>query len=716
MPSVSRSYEASGAQIDSKIASHVASTDPHGDRNYADTQVATRQRQAVLDVRDYNSVQAAITAAPSHSQIVFPPGTYAVSSLSFNGKSDLVLRGQGAILTPVSPGITLFDLASGNMSNIYLDGLIFDGSSQAFCTAVSADGDHIAGELKIVNCQFLKIHGVVSDRVKDVILEGNVFDGLGAGLSYGAVLQSGPGRTRITGNQFRYLFDAIRISGNNGSSTAIEIGGNYFDGGFYTRVEDFSGATDVTYTSTKLTDSHASFAAIDAGAYVRVMPVIRTGTATISGNYLTDASATFISSNVRRGYIIKTGTLFAIVLNVVDETHLYVEEWLSNTTRLPTTPASSASYTVYRIVLGIISTFTGTELTVGRWFDFYDGSTVLPSAAAHYEVMKTLTQYNTIVSGFGAVIHDNHYLRGMADQIGCYASHSVIADNLIEDCQDMGITIESVSHCVVSGNNIRHSGARGIAIYSAHDNTIIGNHVTDVNIALGVAAAPYQLDGAATTDNYLYNNTGGTFQEQNGAAGNTIVEPPTAADGLAVRAVSPTIELDDLGQTANLKKFRLTNSSQTFALQAIADDGTPANLLTIDRYGSAAFLNAQQVLTGPEVILNDGAQSANAKRFRLINNSQILIVQKTNDDGSGPVSLMAIDRSGAASFLNSRLGIGVYPADAKAILELASTSSGFLPPRMTGTQRDAISTPPEGLVVYNTSTHTLQTWNGSAWI
>jgi hypothetical protein len=34
---------------------------------------------------------------------------------------------------------------------------------------------------------------------------------------------------------------------------------------------------------------------------------------------------------------------------------------------------------------------------------------------------------------------------------------------------------------------------------------------------------------------------------------------------------------------------------------------------------------------------------------------------------------------------------------------------------MTTAQRDAISTPPAGLVIYNTSTNVLNFYNGSAW-
>ena len=42
------------------------------------------------------------------------------------------------------------------------------------------------------------------------------------------------------------------------------------------------------------------------------------------------------------------------------------------------------------------------------------------------------------------------------------------------------------------------------------------------------------------------------------------------------------------------------------------------------------------------------------------------------------------------------------PADNSAMLEVKSTEKGFLPPRMTEDQRDAINNPAEGLIVYCT--------------
>jgi hypothetical protein len=53
--------------------------------------------------------------------------------------------------------------------------------------------------------------------------------------------------------------------------------------------------------------------------------------------------------------------------------------------------------------------------------------------------------------------------------------------------------------------------------------------------------------------------------------------------------------------------------------------------------------------------------------------------------------------------------------DASSILELRSNSAGFLPPRLTRTERDAIISPATGLIIYNSTTNRLNYYNGSEW-
>jgi hypothetical protein len=78
-------------------------------------------------------------------------------------------------------------------------------------------------------------------------------------------------------------------------------------------------------------------------------------------------------------------------------------------------------------------------------------------------------------------------------------------------------------------------------------------------------------------------------------------------------------------------------------------------------------------------------------------------------DGNSFNNLLRTDAASAA------VGVGTTPSEASAILEVASTTKGLLPPRMTTTQQNAIGSPAAGLMLYNTTTNKLMVYNGSAW-
>jgi hypothetical protein len=61
------------------------------------------------------------------------------------------------------------------------------------------------------------------------------------------------------------------------------------------------------------------------------------------------------------------------------------------------------------------------------------------------------------------------------------------------------------------------------------------------------------------------------------------------------------------------------------------------------------------------------------------------------------------------------VGMGTSAPDPSAILELNSTTQGFLPPRMDNSEINAISNPAEGLIVYSTQSKCLFLFDGANW-
>jgi hypothetical protein len=65
----------------------------------------------------------------------------------------------------------------------------------------------------------------------------------------------------------------------------------------------------------------------------------------------------------------------------------------------------------------------------------------------------------------------------------------------------------------------------------------------------------------------------------------------------------------------------------------------------------------------------------------------------------------------------SQIGInssGSNP-DPSAMLDVQSTSKGMLIPRMTTAQRDAITSPTQSLLIYNTTNKCLEVWENAQW-
>lgn len=63
-----------------------------------------------------------------------------------------------------------------------------------------------------------------------------------------------------------------------------------------------------------------------------------------------------------------------------------------------------------------------------------------------------------------------------------------------------------------------------------------------------------------------------------------------------------------------------------------------------------------------------------------------------------------------------KIGIGVVTPHASAKLEVSSTTGGVLFPRLTTTERNAIASPANGLMIYNSTTNKFQGYAGGAWV
>jgi hypothetical protein len=70
----------------------------------------------------------------------------------------------------------------------------------------------------------------------------------------------------------------------------------------------------------------------------------------------------------------------------------------------------------------------------------------------------------------------------------------------------------------------------------------------------------------------------------------------------------------------------------------------------------------------------------------------------------------------AVAYAQTKIGDNVLNIDLASILELETSSRGFLPSRMTSAQRDAQTQWDQAHIIYNTTENCLQIYTGSLWL
>lgn len=149
------------------------------------------------------------------------------------------------------------------------------------------------------------------------------------------------------------------------------------------------------------------------------------------------------------------------------------------------------------------------------------------------------------------------------------------------------------------------------------------------------------------------------------------------------------------------------NTALSGTLQAITDGDGVASLLQLST--SAVSIGS---ISGARLAVK-GSGNSFATFSLSVQNSDGANLLRIRDDGQVSTD-GAISAAGLTGTAYALFGSGaVY--DASAVVVMSATNAGFLPPKMTTTQKNAISSPTTGLVVYDTTLNKLAVYTGSAW-
>jgi len=242
------------------------------------------------------------------------------------------------------------------------------------------------------------------------------------------------------------------------------------------------------------------------------------------------------------------------------------------------------------------------------------------------------------------------------------------------------------THAFTGGTSIKATSAGDIF----HVAPVVGNGGFYVSAAVDNNPYMYLQDAAGTTTNVIIKSSGDSYINNGGNFG-----IGTATPGSKLSIVGD-------GTTASTYAIRTLNSAaaETFS---VLDNGVTT--ITKDTYNLILNPNGTSTLTEIQTT-NIGYQVKSADGYFRLGRT----------GGAGPAliytgdSADSLQLSGTTSgtphiHINSagQVGIGITSINSSALLELSSTTQGFLPPTMTGAQAEAIASPANGLIVYASS-------------
>jgi hypothetical protein len=224
----------------------------------------------------------------------------------------------------------------------------------------------------------------------------------------------------------------------------------------------------------------------------------------------------------------------------------------------------------------------------------------------------------------------------------------------------------------------------GVAKFFAPNNTTSGNG-TQLNLGINSSLRN------STEWRFVYGGNGFTSNRAEFGFGGvaTPVFSIFASGNLAINTTTDAGFKLDVNGTARVKGTGITSATTAFTIQNSA--GTNTAIVKDDGY-----IAIGNTTTNTYIINNPSDAGYFASQ--------------------GPIFLQQAGTTNV-SLIGERMAIGkgASYAVASATLELSSTTRGFLPPRMTTTQKNAIASPSAGLMVYDTTLNLMALYNGTTW-
>jgi hypothetical protein len=359
-----------------------------------------------------------------------------------------------------------------------------------------------------------------------------------------------------------------------------------------------------------------------------------------------------------------------------------------------------------------IGTTTGDATSAGSTFDGTANNTNALTLATVNSNVGTFTNSTITVNGKGLIT-------AASSGTGVGTVTSVAALTLGTSGTDLSSTVANSTTTPVITLNVPTASATNRGALSSADWTTFNGKESVLTFSSPLVRTTNTISiPAATTsvNGYLSSTDWTTFNSKQA----TITLTTTGTSGAATFSANTlnipqyqgviTNPVTGTGTTNYVPKFTSSTAISNSVIYASATNVGISN---------TSPLNKLHITQGTDTDYPTLGTGKGALFIAGDNNLFGLYIGINTSDGN---SYMQVMRNNAATAYNlilqpvgGSVGIGTTTPAASSLLDVTSTTKGFLPPRMTTTQINAISSPAAGLVVYNTTLAVLCFYDGTGW-
>jgi hypothetical protein len=481
-----------------------------------------------------------------------------------------------------------------------------------------------------------------------------------------------------------------RSTGNVGIGTTAPTG--------KLEVAQTTGALDVIFSNTDATSATTIYEDNNLGKGIRV------------SSYGSTASGTLLDGTINRAG--------SVVIRTNDTSYPIVFGGISN---------SSEQYYFGKTAFTLALNTTTNNVTIGA----SSGTARLEiKGSGSTSATKALAVGNSAGTLALQVLDDSRVVLGNSSDFAVYSGSGIT----VRYAMSIGTTSLPTATLQVKGSGstsattsllVQNSGATTSMIVRDDGNVGIGTTNPFALLTVGGQSSFYSVQSAGTGSEFFYSDINPNLTA---GANNQIVSLLRLRDrGVSnTGGFTGTQRLSLLMENAGGSQYPFQLFSESGALRiGFTSVATPTALVHLKGTGSTAA-------TIPLLIENSaGTQTFKVEDGGVVQIGLTSFITWSFNSNTLSCSQFAFILSSSGSILSTGGSGGVFGNDnggkvadsgistaqvASAVLEVSSTTRGFLPPRMTTAEKNLIATPANGLIVYDTTLARPCFFNGATWI